>query len=142
MSAGHDTGVALVNPGSGTSVINLQAFQPDGTTAAATTATLNLSTAGHTARFARQMVAGLPSGFVGVLELSSATPFAAATMRSLTNERGDFLFTTFPVADATRPAPVPIVFPQIADGGPYSTQVILLGGTGPATLSIEYTYER
>ena len=38
----------------------------------------------------------------------------------------DFLLTTFPVADMTRPAPAPLVFPQIAAGGGYKTEFILL----------------
>jgi hypothetical protein len=79
--------------------------------------------------------------FTGVLEISSIRPFAAVTLRSLNNGRGDFLMTTFPVADGARAAPSPIVFPQIADGGGYSTQFILLSATGAASFSIEPIWE-
>jgi hypothetical protein len=48
------------------------------------------------------------------------------------NARNEFLMTTFPVADANQPAPEPIVFPHIADGGGYTTQFILLSPTGEA----------
>ncbi len=44
-------------------------------------------------------------------------PFAALTMRSLNNERNDFLLTTFPTADVNWAAPAPIVFPQPVAGG-------------------------
>jgi hypothetical protein len=91
---------------------------------------------GHSAQFADQFVAGLPTGFTGVLDISSTTPFAALTMRSLYNERRDFLLATFPIADMTRSAPAPIVFPQVADGGGYVTQFILIGaGASGVTLN-------
>ena len=49
----------------------------------------------------------------------------------------DFLLTTFPIADMNRAAPSPIVFPQIADGGGYVTDFILLnaGTASKTTLS-------
>ena len=70
-------------------------------------------------------------------DITSATPFAALTLRSLDNERNDFLMTTFPIADADRAAPSPVVFPQIADGGGFVTEFILLdaGGASKMTLS-------
>jgi hypothetical protein len=39
-------------------------------------------------------------GYVNLTVNSGATPFAALTIRSLKNERDDFLMTTFPIADA------------------------------------------
>jgi hypothetical protein len=89
-----------------------------------------LSANGHGAHFANQLVTGLPAEFTGVLDIVSPTPFAALTIRSLTNERDDFLMTTFPVADMTVPAPSPVVFPHIADGGGYATQFTLIGAGG------------
>ena len=99
---------------------------------------LDLPGNGHRAAFARQWIAGLPAGFRGLLEISAPTQFAALTMRSLVNARGDFLLTTFPVADMTRPAPASLVFPQIADGGGYRTEFILLssGEAAGVTLSL------
>ncbi len=70
---------------------------------------------------------GLPTGFTGVLDVSAATPFAALTLRSLVNERDDFMMTTFPIASADKDAPSPIVFPQIVDGGGYVTEFIMIG---------------
>jgi hypothetical protein len=59
-------------------------------------------------------------------------------MRSLSNERGDFLLTTFPIADMNRAAPSPIVFPQIADGGGYVTQFILLSPGGASSAKLNF----
>jgi hypothetical protein len=42
--------------------------------------------------------------------------------------------TTFLVADANQAVPSPVVFPQIADGGGFITQVILVSsGSGSST---------
>lgn len=76
-----------------------------------------------------------------MLDISSTTPFATLTLRSLYNERNDFLMTTFPVADASRPAPSPIVFPQIADGEGYVTQFILLGAGGASSTTLGFFSE-
>ncbi len=67
------------------------------------------------------------------MELSSSTPFAALTLRSLVNARGEFLLTTLPVADYNQAASGPIVFPQIADGGGYRTELILVSAGGAAS---------
>jgi hypothetical protein len=59
-------------------------------------------------------------------------------MRSLTNERNDFLMATFPIADMMLAAPSPIVFPQIADGGGYVTQFILIGAGGASSVTLNF----
>jgi hypothetical protein len=51
-------------------------------------------------------------------------------------KNNDYLITTFPVADVNQKAPFPIVFPQIADGGGYVTQFILLNTSGASSVEI------
>ena len=97
-----------------------------------------LTANGYSACFADQFIAGLPAGFTGVLDIVSSTPFAALTVRSLNNERSEFLLATFPVADMTVAAPSPIVFPHIADGGGYVTQFILIGAGGASSVTLNY----
>jgi hypothetical protein len=139
-SGGHDTGLAVANPGGSAIRITATAYQLDGVTRAGSGAgTLDLAPMGHDARFAGQLIAGLPEGFVGVLELQSPAPFTALTLRSLTNGRGDFLITTFPIADANQVPSGPLLFPQIANGGGYQTQVILLSTAG-AVSKVTVTY--
>ena len=137
-SQDHDTGLAIMSPGNA-ATLSLKAFQADGITAAGSgPGTLNLGADGHSASFVGGLISGLPANFTGVLDISSSASFAALTLRSLNNSRGDFLVTTFPVADMTRPAPSPIVFPQIADGGGYDTQFILLGAAGASSTTLEF----
>jgi hypothetical protein len=139
MSGGHDTGLAIANPTNANASVTITAFQSDGVTGIGTSPyLLQLSANGYSAHFADEFIAGLPAGFTGVLDISSSTQFAALTVRSLTNERGDFLLATFPVADMMVGAPSPIVFPQIADGGGYVTQFILIGTGGVSGVTLNY----
>ncbi|HYK91741.1 MAG TPA: hypothetical protein VE398_23445 [Acidobacteriota bacterium] len=46
--------------------------------------------------------------------------------------------TTFPVADMTRPASSPIIFPQIVDGGGYLTEVILLSPMSASSSTLSF----
>ncbi len=141
-SGAHRTGLAIANPSGRPISVTLSAFQTDGTTPAGSgSGTISLSGNAEEADFVDNMISGLPPGFVGVLDISSPSPFAALELRALTNSRGDFLITTFPTADFTRTAPSPIIFPQIADGvggGQYRTEIILLGTNGPANTTISY----
>ncbi len=57
---------------------------------------------------------------------------------ALINERSDFLLTTFPIADLNQLAPSPIIFPQIADGGGYVAQFILLGTDAPSSTVLRF----
>jgi hypothetical protein len=137
LSAGHNTGLAIANPTDSNADISITAFESDGVTEVGSSRDpLQLPANGHQGHFANEFVSGLPAGFTGVLDISSPTPFAALTMRSLDNERHEFLAALFPVADMTRNAPAPLVFPQIADGGGYVTQFILIsaGETSSSTL--------
>jgi hypothetical protein len=137
-SGSHDTGVALANPGASALSVTMQVFKADGTSAGIAPGTVNISGSGHSAKFIGELVSGLPAGFTGVLDLTASSPFVPLTLRSLTNSRNDFLLTTFPAADVTTPAPSPIVFPQIADGGGYTTQFILISATGAATVTVDF----
>jgi len=138
MSGSHDSGLAIAAINSVPIAIAMQAYQRDGVTPAGDqSANLGLPGNGHQAFFLWQWIPGLPADFQGVLDLSAATPFAALTLRFLDNERGDFLLTTFPVADMTRAAPSPLIFPHLAAGGGYRTEFIFLsaGGAGEAVMS-------
>lgn len=133
LSENYNTGIALANLAAADSEITIKAFETDGVTAAGSAQeTVSLPGNGYQAAFADQFIAGLPGGFTGVLDISSTSPFAALTLRTLANERDEMLMTTFPVADMDQPAPAPVAFPHIANGGGYTTQFILLSSGGAA----------
>ncbi|MBZ5534542.1 MAG: DUF11 domain-containing protein [Acidobacteriia bacterium] len=128
-SDGHDTGLALASPSSVPFQVKVTAFQPDGAIQLGS-GVIDLKGNGHDAKFINEIIPTLPAEFVGVLDVSSPVPYVALTLRALTNARGDFLLTTFPIADANAAAPAPIIFPQIADGGGFRTEFILLNTAG------------
>ncbi|MEJ2147721.1 MAG: hypothetical protein P8020_21595, partial [Acidobacteriota bacterium] len=133
-SLNHATGLALAGPGDSSIDVTLRAFGMDGASPAGQgAASMNLTAYGHRAGFVSDLVSELPTDFRGVLDISSSSPVVAVTLRTLTNSRGDFLVTTFPIADTLQQAPSPIVFPQIANGGGYVTEFILISTTGGAT---------
>jgi sugar lactone lactonase YvrE len=138
-SGNHNTGLAVANISEASAAITIRAYQTDGITAAGTSVgPLTLAAYGHDSKFADQYIAGLPDEFTGILDVSSTAPFAALTVRALYNENDDFLMTTFPVADGNQTAPSPIVFPQIADGGGYETQFILISTGDASSATIHY----
>lgn len=136
LTQNHNTGLAIANLSNAASAFAIQAFQTDGITPIGISSGLQLPTYGHTGQFVTEFISGLPAEFTGVLDISAATPFVALTLRSLSNERGDFLLTTFPIADVNRAAPSPVVFPHIANGGGYSTQIILISPVDAASTSL------
>jgi hypothetical protein len=139
LSENHNTGLAIASVSNTSSNITIHAYQKDGVTPAGIgRPPIPLAANGHIAAFADEFVAGLPTGFTGVLDISSTVPFAALTVRSLMNERNEFLMTTFPVADLNQAAPSPVVFPQIADGGGYVTEIILLSPGQAASATLDY----
>ena len=139
LSGNHNTGLAIANLADTTSSVTIHAFQSDGVAGIGTSqGPLPLDANGHTAAFANEFISGLPADFIGVLDIRSSTPFAALTVRSLVNEHDDFLMTTFPIADANRAASAPILFPQVADGGGYVTEFILLSAGGAARTVLSF----
>ncbi len=136
-SGGHDTGIALGNPGNSPINVQIQTFNNDGSSTGRT-ADLNIAGNGHTARFAGELVNGLPDGFTGLADFNSTSPFVPLTLRTLSNARGDYLLTTLPAPDVTTAAPIPVVFPQVADGGGFSTQFIFISASGAATVSLDF----
>lgn len=136
-SGGHNTGLALAAPTGDPVSVVVSAFQSDGNTPAGTGKAVLLSGKGHTAQFVGEMISSFPSGFTGVLDIHSTSPFVALTLRSLDNRR-DFLLTTFPIADYSQPAVAPLVFPHIVDGGGYLTQFILLDTGDAASTTLNF----
>jgi sugar lactone lactonase YvrE len=134
LSGGHDVGLAVANIGDAETSIEIYSYQTDGVSGIGTSwGPWTLAANGHDAKFTSELIEGLPLGYRGVLEIRSETPFAALTVRSLVNERDDFLMTTFPMADGNLAAPSPISFPHLADGGGYVTEFTLISAGGASS---------
>jgi hypothetical protein len=77
---------------------------------------------------------------LGSFTFASSQPVAVIALRGFTNERGEFLLTTLPVADLSVAADTEaILFPHFADGGGWTTQILLVNTTdGAMTGSIQF----
>ena len=132
---GHGSGIAIANPYDSPITLTFTPMNLDGT-AKGSAVTKTLGPYGQMAQFVEQMIPSWKIGDRGVLQIVArssgqlffAPQVPALALRSLTNERGEFLLTTLPIAPANRVASSPLVFPQIATGAGYTTEIILIGG--------------
>jgi len=132
----RNTGIAIVNPNSVQATINLTLTGTDGT---GLNGTIQIAPNGHAAKFMDQLVSGLPPDFQGVLTLTSSVPVSPLTLRLTTNQRGDSIYSTLPVADLNNRPAGPLIIPQVVDGGGYRTQIIVVNtANASGTLHIDF----
>src|SRR5437899_8663393 len=85
----------------------------------------NILEEAYRGRYARQRLLNFwPESSCGYHAIKRFVCIIQVLQHGKAPRRGDFLLTTFPIADANQPAPSPIVFPQIVDGGGSKTQSI------------------
>ena len=65
----------------------------------------------------------------GTFTFTSSQPIAVVALRGLTNQSGEFLMTTLPVAPLASTATDTVYFPHFTDGDGWVTQVILVNPT-------------
>lgn len=123
----RNTGIAVVNRNGVTAFVNLTLNGLDGTIR---TGQIVLAPNAHKAQFISELFPGLPSGFQGVLSMSSNVAIAALTLRLTTNQRGEGIYSTLPAADLNNPPTGPQYLSQIVNGGGYQTELLLLNTSG------------
>jgi len=96
------------------------------------TATVVIAPFGQLSQFLREIpgLEALPLPFRGTLQISTQSPegISAIGLRGRQNERGDFLLST--VLSAEPNAASEINFAPVVEGGGYSTEIVLLNGSG------------
>ena len=65
----------------------------------------------------------------GTFTFMSSVPVSVVALRGYTNERGEFLITTLPVSTLGTSAGQRLIFPQLADGGGWTTRFVLVNPT-------------
>ncbi len=121
-----NTGLAIANPNAQAATVSF--FFTDNTGRDFGQGSLTIPANGQIAQFLNGAPFNSGTLASGTFTFTSSVPVAAVALRGLTNERSDFLLTTLPVAPTT-PQTGSLVFPHLADGGGWSTQVILLNPT-------------
>jgi len=120
------SGLAIANPNGDSSVVSFSFIDTDGRT---------VSTGSTTILANRQVAAFLddpqifngPANFSGAFTFSASNPVAVVALRGVFNERSDLIWTTLPVFEiGSPPAASSTVFPHFADGGGWTTQIMLV----------------
>jgi hypothetical protein len=124
-----NTGLALANPNSQPATITFYFTDFNGVSSMPP-GTMTLNANSQVAVFLSQAPFNATAPFRGTFTFTSSVPIAAIVLRGFTNERFEFLTTSLPVADLNGPVQnQPIVFPHYADGGGWTTQIILVNST-------------
>src|SRR6266850_99073 len=127
-----NTGLAMANPNAQPATVSFFFTGPNGNFGNGIT---TIPANGQIAKFLNEAPFNSGSSVSGALTFTSSVPIAVVALRGLTNERGDFLVTTLPVSDLSAPAASgTIILPQFADGGGWTTQIVLVN-PGDAILS-------
>jgi hypothetical protein len=124
-----------VNLDTAATTVNLALTTLDGTPIA--TATQTVQGNAQVARYLHELFPSLTFPFKGVLKLTggNAAGLSMVGLRLRTNERTDILVTTTPPTNENTPPSInEVLFPQIVNGGGFTTQFILFSGaTGQAS---------
>jgi len=142
------TGLAIAHRGASPAAITYTLRDRDAQIVA--TGHGSLGVGAHFAKFIHELrdVApdfNLPASFpaatrFGSLEITSSQPVSVVALRLTTNQRGETLLTTTPIADLSASLTnSPVYFAQLADGRGFTTTLILLNtsnGTESGTLAI------
>ncbi len=130
-SPSRNTGIAMVNRNSSTASINLKLT--DNLTGSVRTSNFTLAPNAHAGRFITELFTDLPADdFQGTLTLTSNVAIASVALRLTTNERGELLLSTLPVADLSNPPTGTQYLAQIVSGGGYTTELILINTSDSA----------
>src|SRR2546425_6309772 len=89
-----------------------------------------LSARQHLSKFVRDLCPNLPLQFLGSLTFESDRMLVALTLRQNSNSRGEPLYATLPVVDPSVHSNDPAVFPHVAAGAGYMTQLVLINRSG------------
>jgi len=127
------TGIAIANPNFTPATVS---FYITGSIGNFNGGTFVIPANGQVAAFLDQAPFNGPQQLSGTFTFSSAFKVAAVGLRGFTNERGEFLLTTLPVADlsAAPAAGSTQVIPHFADGGGWRTEIALVN-PGDSTMT-------
>jgi len=119
-----NTGLAIANPNNQVATVSFFFTGSNGNFGSGST---TIPANGQVAAFLNESPFNSGSSVGGTFTFNSSVPISVIALRGLTNERREFLVTTLPVADLSAVASTsPVVFPHFADGGGWTTQVVLV----------------
>lgn len=121
---GTRTGLAMANTSAQVATVNLTLRDTAGAVAGQSSLTLNPSE--HRSRFVDELFGTLPPNFTGSVTFESNQALSSITLRERKNSFNEPLYATLPVVDLNAPGGTQLVFPHLAAGEGYVTQLILV----------------
>ncbi|MBI3939284.1 MAG: hypothetical protein HY315_00480 [Acidobacteria bacterium] len=127
----RNTGFAVTNPSvTDPLLLNVSLRNIDGLATGLSTV-LEIPPGGQIAKFAKDLFPSVQVPFVGVLDLSGSSNFAATALRQTTNPRSEPILTTVPLANLVRQTGEDtLIFPHLVQGAGFQTEIILLDTAG------------
>ena len=122
-----NTGLAIANPNDLPTTISFYFTNTSGTRFAE--GSFDLGAHQQTAKFLDQAPFNGGPSVLGTFTFTSSLPVAVVALRGFTNEVGEFLMTTLPVAPLSSTASDTVYFPHFADGRGWETHVVLVNPT-------------
>ncbi|MBI2149402.1 MAG: CotH kinase family protein [Acidobacteria bacterium] len=122
-----NTGLAIANPNARAATIAFYFTDAAGNNSPQRTTTIAAN--GQIAAFLNEAPFSGGAAVSGSFTFSSSVPVAVVALRGFTNERSEFLITTLPVVELTNAAAPASTLPHFADGGGWTTQVVLINSS-------------
>ena len=122
-----NTGLAIANPNDVPATVRF--YFTDTSGARFADGSVELGAHQQTAKFLDQAPFNGGPSVLGTFTFESAVPIAVIALRGFTNEAGEFLMTTLPVAPLVSASSDTVYFPHFADGNGWVTQIILVNPT-------------
>jgi len=136
INGGAKTGLAIANPSDQTAFISFFYTDADGKTFGQ--GSFFVPGRSQMARFLDEDPFKTGAVVRGTLTFDSSAPIFVTALRGLINERSEFIISTLPVVDLTTIQGT-VIIPHFADGGGWTTQVILVNpSTQPMQGSIQF----
>jgi hypothetical protein len=123
------SGIAIMNSSANATTVKFDLLNLDASPSGLT-GSIDIPAGGQRSLFLNEIqgLQSLPTPFKGFVRISSSNgSIAAICLRGHSNERGDFLIATTPPVDEKAAQPTKAVFPQVVDGGGYTTQFVIYG---------------
>src|SRR5262249_37131751 len=118
-TANAATGLAMVNISSSTATINVRLSN-------GLQSTIQLAAGEQQSRFMNELFPNLAGPFSGTASITSNLPIGITAIRGTTNELSEFIMAAVPISAGAAPGSEVTVFPQVADGAGYSTELVLI----------------
>jgi hypothetical protein len=132
-SGGIQSAIAIANNTAAPATVTLEVTNLDGSSAGLPGPVSQVVPGfGHIARFISDALPGMPGSFKGILRVSTDSGVVSAIgLRTVYNERGEFLITTTsPTSETAAPATGLLLMPHLPDSGGFTSQIILYSASG------------